>query len=174
MDLRFCAVGLRAIDALRCEALALPMFAGERPLPGALGLVDFRLCGLVSRMMLQGRIDFSAGECVLLPGKPRLSADKVFLFGLGPRQDFSADSVRLCSRSMFATLQAAGVRRTALVLPGRQLGHLPAAAVMRVFLESIPSLSDQDELTVIEQPEAQREMAPVVEGERRRARAVGR
>src|SRR5262245_14759458 len=90
MHVRFAPPELKQIDALRCEALALPLFSDERPLSGALGLCDWRLCGFLSRMAVAGRITGEALETVLIPARPKLSLDKLFVFGLGARAEFDA------------------------------------------------------------------------------------
>jgi hypothetical protein len=38
------------------ETLVLPFFSDERPLRGAAGLCDWRLCGRLSRMLQAGRV----------------------------------------------------------------------------------------------------------------------
>ena len=54
MHIHFALPELAQLDELRCEALALPFFSDERPLRGALGLVDWRLCGMVSSLIIEG------------------------------------------------------------------------------------------------------------------------
>ncbi|HEX2678597.1 MAG TPA: M17 family peptidase N-terminal domain-containing protein, partial [Polyangiales bacterium] len=87
MDIRFLAPELRHLDALKCEAIVAPFFSDERPLSGALGLLDWRLCGFLSRAMLRGEIRGEQGETVLVPLRPRFTVDKLFLFGLGAEKD---------------------------------------------------------------------------------------
>jgi hypothetical protein len=171
MHVRFAPPELKQIDALRCEALALPFFSDERPLNGALGLVDWRLCGFVSRLLVSGRLTGDAMETVLIPARPKLSLDKLFLFGLGPETEFDAAGFRRALRHMLATLARARVRTTALVLPGRSTRALSPARAMELMLETTGDHEDHDELVLLELHEAQREMEPVVERERRRARA---
>ena len=53
MEIRFAAPNLRQLDTLRCEALAGAFFEDERPLRGALGYIDWRMCGMLSRLLVQ-------------------------------------------------------------------------------------------------------------------------
>ena len=72
MDVRFVLTELARIDALRYEAVALPFFEDERPLRGAAGLCDWRLCGRLSAILRGGRVTGALGELTLLPARPRL------------------------------------------------------------------------------------------------------
>jgi hypothetical protein len=171
MYVRFAAPELKQIDALRCEALALPLFRDERPLSGALGLIDWRLCGFLSRMLVAEHIAGDSGETVLVPARPKLSFDKLFLFGLGPRAEFDAGRGERAIDHMLRTLARARVRTTALVLPGRNTSALSPPRAMELFIAVTARHEDHDELVLLETAEAQREMEPVVERERRRARA---
>jgi hypothetical protein len=171
MHLRFAAPELKQIDALRCEALALTFFSDERPLAGVLGLVDWRLCGFVSRLLVAGRLSGDVLETVLIPARPKLSLDKLFLFGLGAQAQFDAARFERSLRHMLNTLARARVRTTALVLPGRSTHALAPASAMELLLATTSQHEDHDELVLLEQHDAQREMEPVMERERRRARA---
>lgn len=171
MHVRFTVPELKQIDALRCEALALPLFSDERPLRGALGLVDWRMCGFVSRLRGAGRLQGAWQETVLIPARPKLTMDKLFLFGVGASAELDATRVRAAVDHMLDTLAKARVRTTALALPGRAVGCLPADKAMEAFIAASAQRDEHDELILLEPPEAQREMERVVERERRRARA---
>jgi hypothetical protein len=171
VDVHFVPPDLRRLDALRSEALSIPFFEDERPLAGALGLVDWRLSGFVSRLILRGRISGRSGECVLVPARPRLSFEKLFLFGLGPRARFDVDVLRAATSQMLGTLTRARVRASVLVLPGRVLGLVTPVQAMEVFLEVAAQHPDHDDVTLVEEADAQRAMEPVFERDRRRARA---
>jgi hypothetical protein len=171
MHVRFAAPELGQIDALRCEALALPFFSDERPLRGALGLLDWRMCGFVSRMLASGKIEGSPLETILIPGRPKLSMDKLFLFGLGPLSAFDPPLLERGICHMLDVLARARVRSTALVLPGRNVGCIGAEGAMEAFFGLAMHREEHDEIVLLEPPDAQREMGAVIERERRRARA---
>jgi hypothetical protein len=173
MDIRFLAPELRHLDALKCEAILAPFFSDERPLAGALGLVDWRLCGFLSRAILRGEIRGDAGETVLVPLRPRFGIDKLFLFGLGKEQDFAAEALVPATTRMLEVVTRANVRTTAFVLPGRSTGRITPNDAMESFFSASLVHREQHEVIVIEPPEAQRAMDPIVQRERRRARAAG-
>ena len=171
MHVRFLAPELSQLDALRCEAIALPYFSDERPLRGALGLADWRLCGLLSRMLASGQLTGEALETTLVPARPKLAVEKLFMFGLGPLSALDDASRGRAQLHMLDTLARARVRTTALVLPGRSMHAVPAAEAFETFVRAALHRDDHDELIVLEPHPAQREMEPVLERERRRARA---
>jgi hypothetical protein len=171
MHLRFAPPTTDQLDRLRCEALALPVLTDERPLRGALGIVDWRLCGLVSRLVIRGAVSTTALETTLVPGRPKLVVDKVFLFGAGPSAELDEKRQRALVEHMLDTAIKAGVRTTALVLPGRRTEHVSAAAAMEILVSVSRARAEVDELIVLEPAEAQKSMEPVLERERRRAAA---
>jgi hypothetical protein len=171
MEVRFVVPDLRRLDELKCEALALPFFEDERPLRGALGLVDWRLCGQISRMLLRGRARGSLDEKVLVPTRPRLTIDKLFLFGAGRANEIDAARFVEVVERMLTTLDRARVRASVVGLPGRSSDRISAEKAMELFLERAGRHPEQDQVTLIEDADAQRAMAPVMERERRRVRA---
>ena len=173
MHIRFASPDLRSLDRLSCEALALPLFSDERPLSGVLGLVDWRMCGLISRSVRDGRVRGALDERALVPGRPKLAMDKVLLFGLGPSDEFGPGHLRGAVARMLEALAGVRVRSAAVVLPGRALGTIDAATAIDALIGSEVAAEVRDELIVLEPPEAQRLMEPVIERERRRARARG-
>ena len=173
MELRFVAPELRRLDALTCEAAALPYFAEERPFRGALGLLDWRLRGRLAELRARGWLTGAMGEGLLLPARRRTSFDKLFLFGLGERAAFSAEAAEASVTRMLDTLEAARVRVFALTLPGRSIDVLAPEDAMGAFLRAAAGREELDEAVVLEAPEAQRVMEPLLARARRRARARG-
>lgn len=171
MYVHFALPDLSHLDSLRVEVLALPFFADERPLQGIGGLVDWRLCGLISRWQAEGQIVGDADETVMVATRRRLPMDRVLLFGLGASADF--DAVRMGARlgDMLDTITVSRARSAALVLPGRNTGMTSAAQAMESFVVATDARGAQDEVVLLEGHEAQREMEPVMERERRRRRA---
>jgi len=162
---------LRRMDELRCEAIAIPLFEDERPLRGPGGLLDWRLSGMLSQLVLRGRVSGAAGETVLIPARPKLPFEKLFLFGLGPSTEFDASLFDATVERMLAALTAVRVRASALVLPGRSLARIEPVDAMEHFLAVAAGHPEHDEITLVESADAQKMMAPIVEKARRRARA---
>jgi hypothetical protein len=173
MDVRFATPDWKSLDGLKSEALLLPFFSDERPLTGVLGLVDWRLCGFVSQLIQRGVVKGEMGETVLVPLRPRFASDKLFLFGLGVEPTFDPALQQNVVSRMLDVAMRARVRAMALVLPGRSTGSVTATAAMESFVLATAQRREPDEVVLIEPPEAQKEMDPILQRERRRARAAG-
>lgn len=79
------AASLDALDALSgVESLCCFVTEDERPLSGAAGFLDWRLCGELSRVLRSGFFIGRPGERLLLPSSGRVPARRLFLVGLGP------------------------------------------------------------------------------------------
>lgn len=171
MEVRFVPPDLRRLDTLKSEALALPFFQDERPLRGALGLVDWRLSGQVSRLLVRGHATGIPLDTVLVPTRPRLPFDKLLLFGAGRIADLDEPRFLLIVQHILTTLDRGRVRASVLGLPGRAQSRIEPERAMELFLDVAQSHPEQDQVTLIEEHDAQRRMAPVVEREKRRERA---
>lgn len=172
MEYRFVAPDLRRWDTLKTEAVALGLFQDDRPPRDALGLLDWRLCGYLSEQLAAGRVDGRLSERWLVPCRGRLPVDKLFIFGLGRRDSFDASTYRAVLTDLLETLSAARVRTALVALPGRASGHISAEDAMDTLLELTRGASEHDELILIEELEAQKEMERRIQQERRRVRAT--
>jgi hypothetical protein len=129
---------LETIDHLGVDDLVLGLFTDVRPLPGVAGLVDWRLCGTLSRFIRAGRLSGARGERVLLPGAGRLGATRIFVFGLGPRERY-AECVGELATEIPRVVRGAASRRAAIALPGPS--RIIGKAVERMVQELGPVLS---------------------------------
>jgi hypothetical protein len=155
---------------LKTEALCLPFFRDERPMRGPAGLVDFRLCARVSKLIAAGRMHGDLGEAVLMPARPRLCAERLLFLGGGLHAELSEPRFRQLVRDVFERLSALRVRAAALALPGRARGRFAPVEAIDWFLEEARSFTERlDELTLLDSDEARRLMQPRVERARRRA-----
>ncbi|MFO0710579.1 MAG: M17 family peptidase N-terminal domain-containing protein [Sandaracinus sp.] len=171
MDVRFVAPDLRKLDLLDAEAMAVPVHTDERPLRGATGLLDWRLCGRFSQLVVRGRVTGREGERVLVPTAGRLSFDKVLLVGAGPSAGLDAAQARRTVRAMLEVLDGLRIRRAAIALPGRTWELLEAVTAMDVLAPMILEPHEQDAITVIEQADEHRAMQRALESARRKHRA---
>jgi hypothetical protein len=174
VDVRFAAPDLGSVSELKTEALCLPFFRDERPLRGPAGLVDFRLCGRVSKLIAAGRMHGDVGEAVLMPARPRLFAERLLWLGAGMYGELDEARFRWLAHAALSRLSALRVRAAALSLPGRGRvrGCFAPAEAIDWFLEEASGFGERlDELTLLEPEEAQRVMQPRVDRARRRALA---
>ena len=170
MDVHFAVHDLPSLDQLKTEALCLPFFADERPLRGAPGLVDWRLCGRISELLVLGRMRGELGEAVLMPARPRLMAERLLWFGAGAQGALSEEIFRRVVRDLLTRLDGLRVRTAALVLPGRAVPRLEPARALEGYLEeSEPYAQHLDEVTVLDAHDAHRAMQPLIDRARRRA-----
>ena len=102
MELRFVTPELARLDEIDTEVLACSVWSDARPSHGVAGLCDWRLGGRLSDLERRGLVTGELGEVVLLAGKPRLSFDKVLVFGAGPRASFGEEAFHTLVLSMLA------------------------------------------------------------------------
>jgi hypothetical protein len=99
------------------DALLVPIPRNERPLRGAAGLADWRLCGLLSRALLAGQVTGATQELVLVPGRPPLLGPHIVLVGVGPIEQLPGRGVRDAFRTFLSRLGGLGTRRAILASP---------------------------------------------------------
>jgi len=159
--IHFLATDLSKWDGAAADALVLTFFADERPLRGAAGLVDWRLCGRLSRLIKNGRLDGTANEVTLVPpAGARLPFPRIFVFGLGSSEGFDESRFKSTVARIRDVLHRAGISRYAIQPPGRALGLVAPRRAFELFRES--ALGDEDEVTLIETPSGQKEMSEAV------------
>jgi len=112
-------VGLQGLDALTgVDALCLFVGEDERPLQGTAGFVDWRLCGGLSRVLLEGFFRGAEGETLLLPTNGRLPVSRIFVIGTGRAAELDAAAVGRALKHAAEVLQRAKVSSVALEIPG--------------------------------------------------------
>jgi hypothetical protein len=138
-------------------ALVLPFFADERPLRGAAGLCDWRLCGRLSRLLQQGRLSGQFRETTLYPPGRRLPFRRLVLFGLGPSSQFDDERARAASRAIVDVMSGLKLDRYAVVPPGRSTGRLSARRALELYLDA--AARSPEEVLIVESPAGQKEAA---------------
>jgi hypothetical protein len=78
------SVPAEPVEELPSELLVLFCYSDERPLRGAAGRVDWRLCGQLSALMVEGELSGAPGQRLLLPVQDRrMGASSVLVLGVG-------------------------------------------------------------------------------------------
>ena len=132
---------LRAVNTdvvkLDVETLVITFFEDERPLKGQAGLADWRLCGAVSRLIIDGRIDGYVGEKILFPMSHRMKCDKILAIGLGPSENFGDESYSRICRIVSDSLFKLRCRSFAMSLPGSIIEGFDSGAAAARLCEEV-------------------------------------
>ena len=141
----------------------LPIFEDERPLRGAAGLCDWRLCGRLSRLLRSKRASGARGETVLMPPGRRLGFGRLLLFGLGPSRDYDEARYRADVRWMRKVAADAGLTEYAIEPPGRATGMIGARRAVELWLdESSKDGLDPTSVTLVDSPHGHKDMADML------------
>lgn len=159
----------QSLDELQTDLVVLPFFADERPLNGAAGLIDWRLCGALSRKLMAGYIDGAFGEKALLTAPGKLKSEALLLVGLGDSPTFDAGIAAKACGLIADALRDAKVSTAALALPGRSIGMIPALEAMQIWLASDLEDSELEEISIIERAREHRSLDSLFDGLRRQA-----
>lgn len=163
MRLSILAADLGKWDEADREALLLPIFADERPLRGAAGLCDWRLCGRLSRLIKASRVAGAAGETLMMPPGRRLRWRRLVLFGLGASKDYGEDRFRRDVRWIRKVAADAGLADYALEPPGRATGLIGARRALELWLdESAKDGLDPEAVTLVDSASGHKDMADLL------------
>jgi hypothetical protein len=94
IELRVEALGRELLDGVqdpddedgrrvRVDVGLVPCFEDERPLQGLAGYIDWRSCGMLSRLIRSGWCTGREGESLLMPTQVGLPVERLVIVGLG-------------------------------------------------------------------------------------------
>ncbi|MFZ5443768.1 MAG: M17 family peptidase N-terminal domain-containing protein [Myxococcota bacterium] len=110
--------GLDALDSLTgIEALCCFLTEDERPLSGATGFLDWRLCGALSKVLGSGFFVGAPDDRLLMPTDARVPARRIFVVGLGRSTGVTALGLEHALGRAAEMLTRAGVESVALAFP---------------------------------------------------------
>jgi hypothetical protein len=160
-------LGVTTVDLARWDGegrgdlLAVYLWDDVRPLRGAAGLLDWRLCGKLSGLAQSGRLTGAEGEQLLLPTAGRLPWKVAMVMGLGSRVGFSGARFRTAVLRLFAAARGLGVRELAMAPPGRDVEALPARRALDLVLAELRAKEARnafDRVTIIDTAAVHKEL----------------
>jgi Cytosol aminopeptidase family, N-terminal domain len=164
MALSVLPLDLARWDEAKRDALVLPVFKDDRPLRGAAGLADWRMCGRLSRLVKGNKATAEQGESLLLPPGRRLPFARVFWFGLGDAKGYSDERFKKDVKWILDVITKAGISDWAVQLPGRASGLIGARRAIEIVLDE-DILVDQP-VTLLEDPAGQKDIAELLRSQR--------
>jgi hypothetical protein len=124
-------------DALARETLILGFFSDERPPRGYCGLVDWRLNGMISAEIAEGRISGSFLEKIAYAFPARIRAARLLLFGMGAVSDLTYDRLYNTGFEMAKTAAGIGTTDLALPMPAAGRGSLQLAGMTEALITGL-------------------------------------
>ena len=101
-------------DSLPGESVVALYFSDQKPLDGPAALLDWRLDGQLTRMLVEGEIQGRAGEHVMLQNNGKLKADWVLFVGGGKWFGLCEETHASLVRHMLSVARQAGFKDIAL------------------------------------------------------------
>lgn len=95
-------------DHMTGRSVVALYFVDQKPLDGPAAVLDWRLDGQLTRMILDGKIRGRAGEHVLLQGNGKVRADWVLFVGGGKWQGLCEETHAALVRHMLKIARKAG------------------------------------------------------------------
>jgi hypothetical protein len=172
MELRFVVPELRRLDEVSSEVLACGVFCDALPPHGTAGLVDWRLCGSISRLFVSKFLTGERGEVLLVPPRPKLPFDKALLFGLGTRIGFDVEGFRQVTAHMLRAMRELCARSAVVELPGRFEGIVDPERATDILLDLADGHPEHDVWTLVEPIDSQKRITAYMTEQRRRDRRV--
>jgi hypothetical protein len=133
----------------------------ERPLRGDAGLIDWRLCGLISEHLRSGYVTGQLGEAVLLPGDRPLSPARILLVGAGSAAARGGRPVLRAMRSAAAKLLMMKSPVALLACPGSIDFCEDAIPLLRGLVHGLAENQTEDGLHLVLPGGASKERALV-------------
>ena len=131
-------VSSESLDALIYDGLAFGFFSDERPPRGYCGLADWRLNGLISKLIVEGRLTGAFMEKVLISSDQRIPSPKILLMGLGESTQLTYEKLYTTGHTILQTLSEVECADFAFDIPGSgrcdlEIPKMAVAMVSGVF-----------------------------------------
>ncbi len=107
----------KSLDELETDLIVTTLYETERPPQGVCGLIDWRLHGFLSRMILNGIIKGAYHESVLIPLHKRISARRLLVLGLGEPKKFDLFHAREIGSNLGKVLANLKINDVAVTFP---------------------------------------------------------
>ncbi len=104
----------RPFERLVADVAVAGVCSDDRPLRGGAARADWRLCGVISRLLIDERVTGAPGEAMLMPCDGRLRAPRLLIVGLGPRASRKADEVKGVARDALDRVIGLGLETVAV------------------------------------------------------------
>jgi leucyl aminopeptidase len=127
-----------SVTEIDTPLLVVNLFEGVTEPGGATGAVDAALGGQISRLIADGEITGEATSVSVIhnPGNHKLAARRVAVVGLGKRDEFDLEAVRIAAAIAARKARDLKVETFSTIVHGAGVGGLDAESAARATMES--------------------------------------
>lgn len=136
-------ISKEAVDLQESNLLVAAFFKDERPLRGSIGWIDWRLNGILSRLLIENKLKGEWREKLLIPSEGRISPRLILLFGLGEVRGYSYLTVREIVPFIMGTLKNLKASHLCFSLPFGEEYNVDCGKLTAVLLEGMTDRLDQ-------------------------------
>ena len=161
LELELLEHGPRGAEGLEFDLVLLPVFSDERPLLGLAGMIDWRVCGRLSRLLRRDVCTGRPGEAVMTTVERCRGLWRVILFGLGPSEELDDEAAAAAADRVYGIARSVGAHQVLVGTPGgcsrSEVGARFVTALARRVDEAIGDEMDEadgDAREGAEQPES--------------------
>jgi leucyl aminopeptidase len=124
-----------SITEYNCDLLVVNEFEGVKQPGGATGAVDKALGGLIAKLSREGEISGKLGKVTLIHSSGKTRAGKIAVVGLGKREQFNLEAVRVASAAALKKAVEIKAKKVATIVHGVGIGGLDAGAAAQALVE---------------------------------------
>ncbi len=125
----------QSLIQIKTDLLVVNLFEGVRGMEGATDAADKALGGLIRKLLKAGEISGALGKVTLIHCQGKLAAERIAVVGLGKREDFGLDEVRVAAAAAIRTAKKIKARTLATLAHGAGRGGLAATAAAQATVE---------------------------------------
>ncbi len=167
----------RPLERVEADVAVVTHFESDRPLRGAAARADWRLCGMLSDLLVSGRLSAQPGSVALAPTFGRMKAPRVLILGLGSRDTFGETELRAATREAIRRVIGLQLATVALPAPGDAARTLPlhhcAESILVGALDALGDLPVELHLRWVVTGETAPRVADALRNAARRAQRSG-
>jgi hypothetical protein len=132
-------------DLPKHKCMVLGIFSDEKPPRGICGFIDWRLNGLISREIKQGKIGGEFAEKVIISFPQRIGSEILMLFGLGNRATANYDKIQTSAYQIISAIDTMLLNNFAFDLPGENRISMDTADIAQAMVTGFFDYLSKDE-----------------------------
>jgi len=132
-------------DLPKHKCLALGIFSDEKPPRGICGFIDWRLNGLISYQIKQGKIGGKFAEKVIIPFPQRIGTEILMLFGLGNRSAVNYEKIQTAAYQIISAIDTMMLNNFAFDLLGENRISMGTADIAEAMVTGFFDYLSKDE-----------------------------